>query len=67
LKLVAVISVLVGYTGKACDVAAPDAKPNAKSPMGIEVSAPAYYSSQWVWVDAMKQSSAWMTQALPDT
>uniref|UniRef100_A0A383V938 EGF-like domain-containing protein n=1 Tax=Tetradesmus obliquus TaxID=3088 RepID=A0A383V938_TETOB len=56
-----------GYTGKACNTAAPDTAPNIKSPMGIEVSAPAYYSSQWIWIDAMKQSSAWMTQALPDT
>jgi hypothetical protein len=56
-----------GYSGKACDVAVPDASPNRRSPMGVEVSGPAYYSSQWIWVDAMKQSSAWMTQALPDT
>jgi hypothetical protein len=63
----AVLLLFAGYTGKGCDVAAPDSQPNAKSPTGIEVSGPAYWSSQWIWIDAMKQSSSWMTQALPDT
>jgi hypothetical protein len=61
------ICLRAGYTGAACDTLVPDAKPNHKSPMGVEVAGLAYWSAQWVFLDVMKQSSAWMTQNAPDT
>jgi len=56
-----------GYTGDACDTLNPELQPNYLSPMGVEVAGPSYWSTQWIFIDVMKQSSPWMTQHLPDT
>lgn len=56
-----------GYTGAACDTLVPTVMANHKSPIGVEVAGLAYWSTQWVFLDIMKQSSAWMTQNAPDT
>jgi hypothetical protein len=49
-----------GYQGAACDVTT--SAPNDNSPMGMNVGGLAYWSTQWVFVDVMKQSSKWWTQ-----
>ncbi len=36
--------------------------PNDNSPLGINIAGLSYWSTQWVFVDVMKQSSKWWTQ-----
>lgn len=56
-----------GYTGAGCTVLKPSARVNQDSPVGIEVAGPAYWSSQWTWINVMAQSSSgWWTQRAAD-
>lgn len=56
-----------GYTGKGCTELKPGARANSGSPVGIEVAGPAYWSTQWTWINVMSQSNGgWWTQRAPD-
>lgn len=56
-----------GYSGAGCTVLNASARANTGSPVGVEVSGPAYWSTQWTWINAMAQSSpGWWTQRAAD-
>lgn len=56
-----------GWSGAACDTAAATPRPWRDSPIGINLAGPTYYSTQWIFVDVMKQSSSWVSRNAPDT
>ena len=52
-----------GYTGSACSVAT--SKPNQNSLIGTTLGGFAYYTTEWIFVDAMKMSSDWISLDKP--
>eukprot|EP00899_Mesostigma_viride_P001814 jgi/Mesvir1/11633/Mv00035-RA.3 len=54
-----------GVTGASCDVL-PPVNLTASPVVGMNVGASPYWTTQWVWVDVMKQSSEWWSGKAPD-
>ena len=48
-----------GYAGPDCTTSVP--KPNDNSPVGVGLSGLSYWSTQWMYVDAMMSSSAFVS------
>ena len=54
-----------GASGALCDVLTPSTRPNAQSQVGSNLNGISYYDSEWVFVDVMKMSSAWVSLDQP--
>ena len=48
-----------GYTGSSCST--PTSKPNQNSLIGTTLSGFSYWTTEWIFVDAMKTSSDWIS------